>query len=226
MPQNDLHIVFEDKYLLLCVKPVGVLSEDSESGASMPRLLWAHYSALRQPNYIATVHRLDKITGGLMIFSRRREVTGKLIAAVAAHQVEKEYLAVLRGHPEEKETELTDLLFRDAAKNKSYVVKRMRKGVREAKLSYRVLAETEELTLVRERLHTGRTHQIRVQIASRGLPLLGDIRYGSKDPKCTASLWSYRLALTHPLTGEKIDVCQPPPAQYPWNLFSCAELQK
>ena len=226
MPQNDLHIVFEDKYLLLCVKPVGVLSEDSESGASMPRRLCAHYSALRQPNYIATVHRLDKITGGLMIFSRRREVTGKLIAAVAAHQVEKEYLAVLRGHPEEKETELTDLLFRDAAKNKSYVVKRMRKGVREAKLSYRVLAETEELTLVRERLHTGRTHQIRVQFASRGLPLLGDIRYGSKDPKCTASLWSYRLALTHPLTGEKIDVCQPPPAQYPWNLFSCAELQK
>ena len=226
MPQNDLHIVFEDKYLLLCVKPVGVLSEDSVSGASMPRLLCAHYSALRQPNYIATVHRLDKITGGLMIFSRRREVTGKLIAAVAAHQVEKEYLAVLRGHPEEKETELTDLLFRDAAKNKSYVVKRMRKGVREAKLSYRVLAETEELTLVRVRLHTGRTHQIRVQFASRGLPLLGDIRYGSKDPKCTASLWSYRLALTHPLTGEKIDVCQPPPAQYPWNLFSCAELQK
>ena len=226
MPQNDLHIVFEDKYLLLCVKPVGVLSEDSESGASMPRLLCAHYSALRQPNYIATVHRLDKITGGLMIFSRRREVTGKLIAAVAAHQVEKEDLAVLRGHREEKEAELTDLLFRDAAKNKSYVVKRMRKGVREAKLSYRVLAETEELTLVRVRLHTGRTHQIRVQFASRGLPLLGDIRYGSKDPKCTASLWSYRLALTHPLTGEKIDVCQPPPAQYPWNLFSCAELQK
>lgn len=226
MPQNDLHIVFEDKYLLLCVKPVGVLSEDSESGASMPRLLCAHYSALRQPNYIATVHRLDKITGGLMIFSRRREVTGKLIAAVAAHQVEKEYLAVLRGHLEEKGAELTDLLFRDAAKNKSYVVKRMRKGVREAKLSYRVLAETEELTLVRVRLHTGRTHQIRVQFASRGLPLLGDIRYGSKDPKCTASLWSYRLALTHPLTGEKIDVCQPPPAQYPWNLFFCAELQK
>ena len=226
MPQNDLHIVFEDKYLLLCVKPVGVLPEDSEGGAARPRLLCAHYSALRQPNYIATVHRLDKITGGLMIFSRRREVTGKLIAAVAAHQVEKEYLAVLRGHPEEKEAELTDLLFRDAAKNKSYVVKRMRKGVREAKLSYRVLAETEELTLVRVRLHTGRTHQIRVQFASRGLPLLGDIRYGSKDPKCTASLWSYRLALTHPLTGEKIDVCQPPPAQYPWNLFSCAELQK
>ena len=102
----------------------------------------------------------------------------------------------------------------------------MRKGVREARLSYHVLAETEGLTLVRVRLHTGRTHQIRVQFSSRGLPLLGDIRYGSKDPNCTAALWSYRLALTHPVTGERLDVTQPPPGQYPWTLFSCAELEQ
>lgn len=226
MAHNDLTIRYEDKFLLLCVKPVGVLSEDSDSGASMPRLLRAHYAARQQPDYIATVHRLDKITGGLMVFSRRKDVTGKLIAAVAEHRVEKEYLAVLRGHPAEQEAELTDLLFRDAAKNKSYVVKRMRKGVREARLSYRVLAQTEELTLVRVRLHTGRTHQIRVQFSSRGLTLLGDIRYGSKDPNCTAALWSYRLALTHPVTGERLDVTQPPPKQYPWTLFSCAELEQ
>ena len=225
MPHDDLTIVYEDRSLLLCVKPVGVLSEDSENGASMPRLLRQHYAARHQPDYIATVHRLDKITGGLMLFSRQKAATGKLIAAVAEHRVEKEYLAVLRGHPAEKEAELTDLLFRDAAKNKSYVVKRMRKGVREAKLSYRVLGETNELTLVRVRLYTGRTHQIRVQFSARGLPLLGDIRYGSKDANCSAALWSYRLALTHPVTGERIDVIQPPPKQYPWDLFDCAELK-
>ncbi len=225
MPHDDLTIVYEDRSLLLCVKPVGVLSEDSENGASMPRLLRQHYAALHQPDYIATVHRLDKITGGLMLFSRQKAATGKLIAAVAEHRVEKEYLAVLRGHPAEKEAELTDLLFRDAAKNKSYVVKRMRKGVREAKLSYRVLGETNELTLVRVRLYTGRTHQIRVQFSARGLPLLGDIRYGSKDANCSAALWSYRLALTHPVTGERIDVIQPPPKQYPWDLFDCDELK-
>ena len=225
MPHDDLTIVYEDRSLLLCVKPVGVLSEDSENGASMPRLLRQHYAALHQPGYIATVHRLDKITGGLMLFSRQKAATGKLIAAVAEHRVEKEYLAVLRGHPAEKEAELTDLLFRDAAKNKSYVVKRMRKGVREAKLSYRVLGETNELTLVRVRLYTGRTHQIRVQFSARGLPLLGDIRYGSKDANCSAALWSYRLALTHPVTGERIDVIQPPPKQYPWDLFDCDELK-
>ena len=225
MPHDDLTIVYEERSLLLCVKPVGVLSEDSENGASMPRLLRQHYAALHQPDYIATVHRLDKITGGLMLFSRQKAATGKLIAAVAEHRVEKEYLAVLRGHPAEKEAELTDLLFRDAAKNKSYVVKRMRKGVREAKLSYRVLGETNELTLVRVRLYTGRTHQIRVQFSARGLPLLGDIRYGSKDANCSAALWSYRLALTHPVTGERIDVIQPPPKQYPWDLFDCDELK-
>ena len=225
MPHDDLTIVYEDRSLLLCVKPVGVLSEDSENGASMPRLLRQHYAARHQPDYIATVHRLDKITGGLMLFSRQKAATGKLIAAVAEHRVEKEYLAVLRGHPAEKEAELTDLLFRDAAKNKSYVVKRMRKGVREAKLSYRVLGETNELTLVRVRLYTGRTHQIRVQFSARGLPLLGDIRYGSKDANCSAALWSYRLALTHPVTGERIDVIQPPPKQYPWDLCDCDELK-
>ena len=158
MTHDDLTIVYEDRSLLLCVKPVGVLSEDSENGASMPHLLRQHYAAAHQPDYIATVHRLDKVTGGLMLFSRQRAVTGRLIAAVAEHRVEKEYLAVLRGHPPEKEGELIDLLFRDAAKNKSYVVKRMRKGVREAKLSYRTLAETDKLTLVRVRLFTGREH--------------------------------------------------------------------
>jgi len=216
----DMTVLYEDASLVVAVKPVGVLSEESENGASMPALLRAYYAALGQQNYIATVHRLDRIVGGVMVFSRRREVTGKLTEAVREHRVTKEYLAVLRGHPSEPEATLTDLLFRDAAHNKSYVVKRMRKGVREATLDYRELARTDTLSLVRVRLHTGRTHQIRVQFASRGLPLLGDIRYGSKDPACTAALWSHHLAFTHPVTGKVVDVTCPPPAIYPWTLFS------
>lgn len=158
-----------------------------------------------------------------MVFSRRREVTGKLTAAVQAHELVKEYLAVLRGHPQEPAATLTDLLFRDAGRNKSYVVQRPRKGVREASLEYRELFRTEELSLVRVRLHTGRTHQIRVQFSSRGLPLLGDIRYGSKDPNCTAALWSCRLAFRHPVTGRAVDVFCPPPRTYPWDLFPAVE---
>ena len=218
-------ILYEDAHLVVCCKPVGYLSEDDGSVKCMPRWLREHYEALGQNSHIATVHRLDKITGGVMVFSRRKEVTGKLTALVAEHRITKEYLAVLRGHPEKAEDTLTDLLFRDATHNKSFVVQRMRKGVREAKLSYREIGRTEDLSLVRVQLHTGRTHQIRVQFSSRQLPLLGDIRYGSKDPDCTAALWSYRLAFIHPVTKKPIDVSLPPPVQYPWNLFEAAELK-
>ncbi len=217
---NEPRILYEDPHLVVCCKPVDWLSEDDGSARCMPDWLRRQYRERHMPDYIATVHRLDRVTGGVMVFSRRREVTGKLTALVAAHAITKEYLAVLRGHPALPEDTLTDLLFRDAAHNKSYVVQRMRKGVREASLQYRELARTEDLSLVRVQLHTGRTHQIRVQFASRQLPLLGDIRYGSKDPNCSAALWSCRLAFRHPVTGRQVDVFLPPPEQYPWNLFA------
>ena len=216
---SEIRILYEDAWLAVAVKPVGVLSEDDPQKASMPALLRAQYREAGQNDYIATVHRLDKIVGGVMLFSRRSEITGKLAAAIQNREITKEYLALLRGHPTDDAGTLVDLLFRDAAHNKSYVVDRMRKGVREASLEYRELARTDTLSLVRVRLHTGRTHQIRVQFASRGLPLLGDIRYGSKDPACTAALWSYRLAFRHPVTGKTVDVTCPPPATYPWDLF-------
>ena len=116
---EDLHILYEDAHLVLCVKPVGVLSEDSDTAACMPALLRQHYRAQGKPAYIATVHRLDKIVGGVMLFSRRREVTGRLTAAVAERRITKEYLAVLRGRPQEASATLTDLLFRDAAKTRA-----------------------------------------------------------------------------------------------------------
>lgn len=215
---EPIHILYEDKFLVLCVKPVGVLSEDSESGACMPALLRQHYREKGENDYIATVHRLDKAVGGVMVFSRRKDVTGKLTAAVAEHRIVKEYRAILRGSPDRDSDTLTDLLFRDAAHNKSYVVKRQRKGVREATLDYTVLARKEGLTLVQVRLHTGRTHQIRVQFSHRGWPLLGDIRYGSK-AACSPALWSYHLSFTHPITGQPIDVTQLPPQEYPWTEF-------
>ena len=213
-----MEILYEDKFLVIAVKPVGVLSEDTPDAPCMPQLLRQHYRAQGQPDFIATVHRLDKVVGGVMLFSRRKEVTGKLTALVSQHQITKEYLAVLRGHPEKPADTLTDLLFRDSRTNKSFVVDRMRKGVREATLDYRELGQTAEFSLVRVKLHTGRTHQIRVQFSHRKLPLLGDIRYGSK-ADCSTALWSYHLAFTHPVTGKPVDVTCPPPDAYPWNLF-------
>ena len=217
---QPLQILYEDAHLVVCVKPAGVLSEDSDRGASMPGLLRRHYQALGQSAEIYTVHRLDRGVGGVMLFSRRKEITGKLTGMIAQREVHKEYLAVLRGHPAEPEATLTDLLFHDAAHNKSYVVQRQRKGVREASLSYREVGRTEEYSLVRVRLHTGRTHQIRVQFSHRALPLLGDIRYGSRSELCDTALWSCRLAFRHPVTGKPLDIACPPPDVYPWDLFS------
>lgn len=216
-------VLYEDRQLLLCVKPAGVLSEEGPNDTGMPALLSRQYREAGKPDFIAGVHRLDKNVGGLMLFSRKKEITGKLIAAVAEHRVVKEYLAVLRGIPAEREAVLKDLLFHDSSKNKTYVVKRMRKGVREAELEYTTVDTCGELTLVRVRLHTGRTHQIRTQFSSRGMPLLGDIRYGSKDPNCDCALWSFHLALLHPAADKRVEAYCLPPMEYPWNLFKMPE---
>lgn len=210
-------ILYEDKYLLVAVKPVGYLSEPG-AGKNFPAVLEEY---LGKP--VFTVHRLDKAVGGVMVFAKDSKTAGNLANLVAQRQIGKEYLAVLRGVPQEKEAVLEDLLFRDAAKNKTFVVKRMRKGVRDAKLEYRLLESVEQegqmLSLVRVQLHTGRTHQIRVQFASRQLPLLGDIRYGSKDKNCDVSLWSWRLSFVHPVTGQTVDCRRLPDTAYPWELF-------
>ena len=215
-----MELLYADRHLCLALKPVGVLSEDHPTRRCMPQLLREHFAAQGKPDFISTVHRLDLHVGGVMLFSRSPSVTGKLTGLVARHEIEKEYFAILRGRPEKEEDTLTDLLFHDSTKNKSFVVQRQRKGVREARLSYRVLGydEAEGLTLVKVRLHTGRTHQIRVQFSHRQLPLLGDIRYGSK-ADCSPALWSYHLAFTHPITKKRVDITAPPPAQYPWVLF-------
>lgn len=220
-----MEILYKDKRILIAVKPVDWLSEPGGS-KSFPDALSALLREQGESGDIFTVHRLDKVVGGLMVFARTQKAASVLTRAIAERTVEKEYLAVLRGVPEKEEDTLTDLLFRDASKNKTYVVNRMRKGVRNASLSYKVLGtaaqEEQTLTLVRVKLHTGRTHQIRVQFSSRKLPLLGDIRYGSKDKNRTPALWSHRLGFLHPETKKPMEFTVSPPQEYPWNLFEDA----
>ena len=217
-----MKILYEDRWIAVAVKPSGLLSEPDGRGGGMPELL-----AEELGGEIYNVHRLDRAVSGVMLFSRDRNVTGKLTAAVAERAVEKEYLAVLTGVPAEKAAVLEDLLFRDAAINKSYVVKRERKGVRRARLSYELLDtavdETGTLSLVKVHLDTGRTHQIRVQFASRGLPILGDGRYGSRDRRCEVALFSHALGFRHPVTGKTLRFSDEPEG-WPWSLFSVSAL--
>ena len=201
-----LTVLYQDRSLIVAVKPVGVLSEDHEREPSMPILL---RETVGDPTaYVGTVHRLDKNVGGLMVYALMPSMTGKLSNALNEEGAGKEYLAVLQGKPEEDSGTLVDLLFHDRQKNKTYVVKRKRNGVKEASLSYRAIKTEGERTLVAVKLHTGRTHQIRVQFSSRGLPLIGDSRYGGG--KGDPALFAYRLTFRHPVTGKTVTFHQMP----------------
>ncbi|MBE6927569.1 MAG: RNA pseudouridine synthase [Ruminococcaceae bacterium] len=189
-------VIFEDESLLVCLKPSGILScADASGKTSMNDLLL--------PRKVYPVHRLDREVSGLMLFAKTSQA-----AAFLSNEsgLVKEYLAECAGMPP-NEGEWTDLLYHDRIKNKTYVVKRKRNGVKEARLAFRVLEQTQDTAKVLVRLFTGRTHQIRVQFASRGFPLCGDKKYGSKSSGAIG-LTSVRLHFTHP-NGQRLTFTYP-----------------
>lgn len=182
-----MEILFSDKDLILCVKPVGLDSEHEVPAALKEQL----------GGEVFPIHRLDKNAGGVMIFARTKQAAAALSKAVQEGTLVKEYVALVHGDPGEA-GDWTDLLWKDSAKNKVFVVKRERKGVKKARLEFTGLSQSEN-ALVRIRLHTGRSHQIRVQFASRGFPLLGDHKYGARDNSPAPMLFS--CCLTFPWKG-------------------------
>ena len=195
----DFVILYEDAQILVCVKPRGILSAPDASGKpSMVELL--------SPRTVYPVHRLDREAGGLMVFAKTVQSAAALSAELQAGTFQKEYLAFCEGRPPQEGT-WEDLLYHDRGKNKTYVVKRRRAGVKDARLSFRLLHSFEDgrgLTAIR--LFTGRTHQIRVQFASRGFPLCGDRKYGAKRGGKLA-LFSWKL--TFPYQGQELSFCLP-----------------
>ena len=215
MPHIEL--LYKDAHILVCRKPVGVAAQ-GEDAAALPALLRAQCGG-----EVCPVHRLDQIVGGVMVCARTPRAAAALTAALQQGRFQKEYRAVLSAPPQQPEGTLEDLLFFDRARNKSFVCKRPRSGVKKARLHYTCLAQAADgsaiRALVRVWLETGRTHQIRVQFASRGCPLLGDGKYGSSDNRCTAALYSVSLRFPHPETGECLTFTAAPPRQFPWTLF-------
>lgn len=210
-----MNVLYSDKRILVAIKPAGVLSTDEAGG--MPSLLRSYLGDSKA--CVRTVHRLDAAVQGVMVFARSAKAASLLSEQIRERQFEKEYLAVVHGAPPEEGT-LCDLLGRDKQRRMTYVADAPGKDVREAKLSYRVLQRREGYSLVRICLHTGRTHQIRVQFASRGWPLAGDQKYGAEDGFDPIALWSHRIAFTHPETGDAVEFSALPPRDGAWGMFT------
>ena len=207
-------VYYQDEQIIVAYKPYGVLSEDDEKKPNMPALLKAESGC----DGVYPVHRLDRSTQGVMVYAKTKEAAKRLSDLIQRGGLEKTYLAVIEGVPEQSTGEYTDLLYFDRKKNKSYVVRRERRGVKEARLCYEVLqtagVDSEPLTLVKIRLLTGRTHQIRVQFASRKTPLVGDRRYGSHIESEHIMLCSHELRFAHPFTGEEMSFVYTPKNEY------------
>lgn len=209
-----MEIVYLDSDMVVCVKPPRVLSTDEPGG--LPDLL---REVLGDPKAdIRTVHRLDRVVSGLMVLARNAKAASELSRQIRENEFEKEYLAAVHGTPEPEGT-LRDLLGRDKARKMTFVAAEPARGVQEAVLRYRLIKAGDDLSKVRIRLETGRTHQIRVQFSSRGFPLVGERKYAVLDDPCEIALWSYRLGFVHPTTGERVEFIHEPPETYPWNLF-------
>lgn len=209
-----IEILFQDSHIVVCVKPVGVLSQ-CDGQMDMVALLKEQVGA-----EIFPVHRLDRNVGGVMAFARNAKAAATLSGQIQNGGFVKRYFAAVQGVPLPASGEMTDLLFKDSRSGKTFVVDRPRKGVKEARLAYCTVHSAEGKSLVLVRLFTGRTHQIRAQFASRRMPLLGDGKYGSRDKQCDIALWSYKVSFTHPTSGEPMDfAAYPDMNQYPWNCF-------
>ncbi len=209
-----IDIKYVDERVIVCVKPAGVLSTDEEGG--LPQLLQEQLGLPHRPR---TVHRLDRAVSGLMVLARGAASAAILSEQMADRRFHKEYLAVVHGCPESPSGTLTDLLGRDKARRMTYVADTPGKGIQEAVLDYQVLGTAAGMSLVRVTLRTGRTHQIRVQFSSRGLPLVGERKYSTGEDPCPIALWSHAIGFTHPFTKAPMEFRADPPAEWPWNSF-------
>ena len=213
--QNEkLNVIYADNDIFVCIKPARVLSTDEPGG--LPELV--RLALGDEKADVRTVHRLDRVVSGVMVLARNARAASELSRQIREDDFEKEYLAIVHGCPDKKSGTLTDLLYRDKARKMTMVASEPAKGVQEAVLDFEVIGCNENMSRVKVLLRTGRTHQIRVQFASRGMPLVGERKYCTLEDSCEIALWSHRIAFTHPLTGERMEFSYEPPSIYPWTI--------
>ncbi len=224
MDYKDLKIVFEDNHLLVVVKPIGVPVQADETGAEDMLNMLKQYlvEKYNKPGeaYLGLVHRLDRQTGGVMVFAKTSKAAARLCQQIRDGEVEKKYLTVVEGTPRYKADKLTCYLKKFADTNTVKVVPELTEGAKYAELDYKVLAQKEKTSLLQVNLITGRAHQIRVQMANLGNPIVGDKKYGNgKTSSSTMCLWATELRFAHPISKQEMTFRVYPPYVTPWTNY-------
>lgn len=218
------NILYEDNHIIVVLKEQNLASCPDESGdRNLLDILKAYVKEkYEKPGnvYIGLVHRLDRPTGGVMVFAKTSKAAGRLSEQMKTGDFEKKYLTVLVGTPSPESGRLENWLKKNAVNNMVYLCPQGTDGAKQAVLDYRVLQSAGGLALTEVKLHTGRSHQIRVQTAGISHPVYGDMRYGGEHAqKGKLALWAYSLCFTHPVTKERMRFLAPPPEALPWSRF-------
>lgn len=224
MIYRGVSILYEDNHLLVVVKPPNMLSQGDYTGDLDLLTLMKEYIKVTYSKpgnvYLGLVHRLDRPVGGVMVFAKTSKAAARLSQQIQDRDMERQYLAVVQGKPKAAQATLENYLVKDPASNLVKVVSKAAPDAKRALLSYSVLDSTGCMSLVSVKLHTGRSHQIRVQMAHAGHPLVGDVRYGNKTKqRLQIALWGWRLKLTHPTRKDVMEFTALPPYDYPWSEF-------
>ena len=220
-----MKVLFEDNQIIVVEKPFNIPSQGDKTGDVDMLSMVKDYikEKYNKPGnvYIGLVHRLDRPTGGVMVFARTSKSAGRLSDEIRERKIQKSYLAICNGKFDETKGTMKDFLWKDEKNNTSYVVKETKKNAKEAVLDYEVLKydEKEDVSLVKIDLHTGRHHQIRVQFSSRMHALYGDTKYHGKGGNAQLSLWAYKLSLIHPTTKEELTYIDLPESKGIWKLI-------
>lgn len=227
----NINILHEDNHLLIVEKPVNMpVQEDRSQDDDLLSILKQDIKIrYKKPGnvYLALVHRLDRPVGGAIVFAKTSKGASRLADVLRRRKLKREYLAVVRGRVRKREAQLTDYLWKDRRRNKVHVVNKNKRGAQQAILNYEVIDHLEgDLTLLHVQLQTGRSHQIRVQLANIGHPLYGDQKYGQhvNEPGEQIALWSHKLSFKHPTRDETVQVTSYPPTTYPWGIFNIKKI--
>lgn len=222
---QELRIIYEDNHIIVVEKKPNIPSQSDKTGDIDMLTIVKEYikEKYNKPGnvYLGLVHRLDRPVGGIMIFAKTSKAASRLSNQVREKIFKKEYLAVVDGEFEQKKGTLRDYLYKDERNNISKVVKKEKKNAKLASLDYEVLKynNVKNLSLVKINLHTGRHHQIRVQLANFNHSIFGDQKYGTRGKGKQIALWAYKLTIIHPITKEEMEFTDFPESVGTWCIL-------